>query len=164
MMRLWSHIRHLRRDESGAALVEFALVLPVMLMIFAVTIEGSRTFWAYQTTIAGVRDATRFITRAEASQICSEGGSLAHWEPRATTIVRQSSAGTDLFPSSITVSSVTPTLSCVSGDFALAQVPLATVTANLEINYPFAGIFTFFNLDLPTVNTQVSDTGRIFGA
>jgi len=164
MMRLWSHLRRLRNQEDGSALVEFAFVLPLMLLIFAVTIEGSRTFWAYQTTIAGVRDATRFIARAEPAEVCSQGGDLSHWNQRATDIVRNSSAGTNLFPTSITVTSVTPTLTCVTGNYTLTQVPLATVTAQLEISYPFSGFFGFFNLQLPSVNTTVTDTGRIFGA
>ena len=50
--------------EDGAALVEFALLLPIFLLLFAMAVEGSRTFWSYQTAIAGVRDAARYVARA----------------------------------------------------------------------------------------------------
>ncbi|WP_375279734.1 TadE/TadG family type IV pilus assembly protein [Pseudooctadecabacter sp.] len=162
-MSFISRISRFRRADDGAALVEFAFVLPLMLLIFAVIIEGSRTFWAYQTTIAGVRDATRFIARAEASDICETGGGLTQWTARAGSIVRQSQSGTDLFPSTISVTSVIPTLACISGNYAMGTVPVATVTAQLEIDYPFAGVFSFFDLSLPKVTTVISDTGRIFG-
>lgn len=163
MMMLARSLLQMRRRDDGAALVEFAFVLPVMLLIFAVILEGSRTFWAYQTTIAGVRDATRFIARAEGSDICTTGGGLTGWTTRASQIVRQSATGTDLFPSTITVTSVTPTLACISGDYGMGTVPVATVTARLEIDYPFTGIFSFFDLALPKAQTVVRDTGRIFG-
>lgn len=156
-------IRRFRANTDGAALVEFAFVLPVLLLFFAVIIEGSRTFWAYQTTVAGVRDATRFIARAQAADVCATGGSLTHWTDRAETIVRQSSSGADLFPPSVTVTSVTPSLACETGAFAQPTVPLATVTAQLNIDYPFASLFAFFNLSLPSAQTTIRDTSRIYG-
>ena len=35
------------KEESGAALVEFAILLPMMLLVFAVIIEGGRLMWSY---------------------------------------------------------------------------------------------------------------------
>lgn len=165
MKRLVAYLARLRRADDGAALVEFALVLPILLLIFGTIMEGSRTFWSYQATIAGVRDATRYVGRSEQTGICDGGsGSLAGWEDELTDIVRNASDGTPLFPSTITVARVTPELTCVTGNYRLARVPMATVTAELRITYPFAGLFALVGLTLPTVNTVVSDTGRIFGA
>lgn len=154
----------MRRDEDGSALVEFGLLLPMMLLFFALAIEGGRTFWSYQTTIAGVRDAVRYAGRAAPSNICTEGGSLDGMTDKLTAIVRNASDGAALFPSSISVVSVTPSLTCISGTYRLNQTPVATVTASLQITYPFASVFGLFNIALPTANTSVTDSSRIFGA
>ena len=156
-------LRRFRRDDDGAALVEFALILPVLLLFFAVTIEGSRMMWSYQATIAGVRDATRFLGRSVQTDVCAKGASLAAWEARVTRIVRDTTDGNTLFPASITVDRVTPTLTCFGGGYRLATTPVATVTADLTITWPFAGVLSVFGATLPTIRTQVADTGRIFG-
>ena len=166
MSRLSTYLRRFRREEQGAILVEFAMVLPIMLLLFGLTIEAGRMFWSYQTTIAGVRDATRYVGRAQQTGICDQGSpSLAHWDATVTDIVRSQSDGTPLFPSSIVINSVTPTLDCVEdGDFRLASVPIVTVTAHLTITFPFSALFEFVGAGLPTIDTTVSDSGRIFGA
>ncbi len=154
----------LRRSDEGAALVEFGLVLPMFLLLFAITIEAARTFWSYEATIAGVRDAARYVGRAEASNICGSAVSITRWQSAVENIVRNSSNGTALFPSSITVTSVVPSLTCVSGSYRLTQTPILTVTAHLQITYPFAAVFSMFGIDRPTLQTSVTDRSRIFGA
>ena len=164
-MRNWPpFLRRFRRDDDGAALVEFALILPVMVLFFAVAIEGSRMMWSYQATIAGVRDATRFLGRSVQTDVCAKGASLAGWEARVTQIVRDTTDGSALFPASISIDRVVPTLTCFGGNFHLATTPVATVTADLTITWPFADVLSFFGATLPTTRTQVADTGRIFGA
>ncbi len=160
------YLERFRRDDEGAILVEFALVLPIMLLIFGLSIEAARTFWSYQATIAGVRDATRYVGRSEQTGICDNATpNLDRWQTIVTDIVREQNNGTVIFPSSITINSVTPVLTCVAdGDFRLAQVPMATVTAQLSITFPFSGLFDLVGAELPTIDTVVSDTGRIFGA
>lgn len=157
----------LRRSEDGAVLVEFGMILPIFLLFFAMAIEGSRTFWSYQATISGVRDAVRYVGRASHTGLC-EGrgdnvGNLTHMTTTITSIVRDTSQGTALFPSSITVTSVTPSVNCISGNFRQDLTPIATVTADLEITYPFASVFAFLKLSLPTISTSVSDSTRIYG-
>ncbi|PTX54649.1 TadE-like protein [Litoreibacter ponti] len=161
---VFSTFRRLRRDEGGAALVEFALILPMALVIFGVVIEGSRLFWSYQATIAGVRDAARYVGRSVQTDICNTGGTLSDWSATLEDIVRESSDGSELFPTTIKVTSVNATLECVAGDFRLTATPIATVTAILEITYPFQGLFTFAGVSLPTATTTVADSSRIFGA
>ena len=157
-------LRRFRRDDDGAALVEFALILPLLLLFFAVTIEGSRMMWSYQATIAGVRDATRYLGRTVQTNICSNGASLAAWQDRVTDIVHDTADGGSLFPASITIDRVTPTLTCFGGAYHLATTPVATVTADLTITWPFAGVLSYFGATLPVIRSQVADTGRVFGA
>ena len=163
-------MRRFARDTEGAALVEFGLVLPVMLLLFSVTIEGARLMWSYQAAIAGVRDATRYVGRVVPGDICGTSSataaqaSIMAWQDTVTDIVRNSAGGVPLFPASIIVDDVTPVVDCKPGAFHLAYTPVATVTADMTITWPFSGIFSLFGGVPPVTHLQVADTGRIFGA
>lgn len=168
MIPLFSHVRvalaRLKRSDDGTALVEFGMILPMILIVFAVTIEGSRLFWSYQATIAGVRDAVRYVGRSAQTDICENGGNLNDWSETLAEIVRETSTGSALFPSSITVNSVDATLTCVTGNYRLLNTPIVTVTAVLHITYPFQSIFDFVGAPLLDATTYVTDSSRIFGA
>ncbi|SNS44927.1 TadE/TadG family type IV pilus assembly protein [Tropicimonas sediminicola] len=167
MTRLFRHIpsnlRRFRRSENGAQLVEFAILLPMLLLIFAVIVEGGRLMWSYQATGSGVRDATRYLARVVPSDVCSGGGSVAAWQGKVESIVRESSAGDAFFPTGITITSVTPRVTCFSGSYRVPVVGVAAVTANVTITFPFAGLFRFAGSDRTTINTSVTDQSRIFG-
>jgi Flp pilus assembly protein TadG len=161
--RLQVCCRRFRADASGAALVEFGVLLPVLLLLFAVIIEGSRTFWSYQAAISGVRDAARYLARVAPRDICASGGSVAGHAAALEAIVRQASDGTDFFPASITINSVVPSFTCVAGAYRGGPAPVATVTASMTITYPFSGVFEFAGGTLGTVDTVVTDKSRIYG-
>ena len=152
-----------RRDERGAALVEFGIMLPMLLLTFAVVIEGGRLMWSYQTAAAGVRDATRYLARITPPDICSAGGSVAGRQGEMETIVRNSISGDSLFPSGITINSVVPSHSCVTGTYRVSPAPVAQVTANMTITFSFGGIFTLVGSSLGDITTTVTDQSRIFG-
>ncbi|MDQ2089686.1 TadE/TadG family type IV pilus assembly protein [Marimonas arenosa] len=158
--------RRFRKDDRGSALVELAISLPLLLLVFAVIIEGSRLFWAYQMTAAGVRDAARYLARIADSDSCVSGASFSTHTDKMTEIVRQTSTGNSLLPSSITVTSVSPQLICISGAFRQSPVPIAQVTATIEVTFPFGGVFGLMQGldDLATITTTVTDQSRVFGA
>lgn len=156
--------RRLGRDDRGVALVEFGMILPLMLLFLALAVEGGRTFWSYQTAIAGVRDATRYLSRALGSNACSAGADVAGYSATLLAIVTQGLDGEALLPPNVQITGVTPTLACISGDFRVDPAPVATVTADLTIAYPFAGIFGLVGAPLATVTTTVTDSTRVFGA
>jgi len=162
LLRLPPTLRRLIRNDSGAALTEFAILLPLILLIFAVIIEGGRLMWAYQSVNAGVRDAARYLARVAPADVCA-GGSLAGYQSTMETMVRQSIDGNAYFPIGITVNSVTPSLSCVAGSFRVSPAPVAQVTANLTVTFPFASVFDFAGSSLGSVTTSISDQSRIFG-
>ena len=161
--RLLAFARQLRDDRSGAALVELGILLPVLMLLFAVIIEGSRTFWGYQAAIFGVRDAARYLARVAPSDLCTSGGSVATFGAALETIVRQSAGGNEVFPTSITINSVVPGFACSAGNYRGGAAAIATVTASLTITYPFSGLFTLVGGTLGTVNTVVVDQSRIYG-
>jgi Flp pilus assembly protein TadG len=56
------------RDESGQALVEFALVLPLFLVVVVGIIDVARVAWQENTLALAAREGTRYaIVRGQAS-------------------------------------------------------------------------------------------------
>ena len=55
------------KKQRGAAVVEFALLLILLLMIVAGVIEFGRTFWYYDALTKATRDSVRFLSNARAS-------------------------------------------------------------------------------------------------
>jgi len=164
MMKTRFHIfSYLRRQDSGTALVEFAILLPMLLLLFAVTIEGGRMFWAYQNVAAGVRDATRYVARAAPISLCATGGNLSGYTAIVVDIVRNSLDGTSPFPPSITITSVTASHTCIAGNFRVSPAPVVQITAVLEITFPFAPVFNFAGQSLGTITTSIFDQSRIYG-
>lgn len=151
------------RKSDGAALVEFAILLPVMLLTFAVIIEGGRLFWSYQSAASGVRDAARYLARVAPRDICTTPGAITGYSDELLAIVSQSIDGNAIFPSGISVTAVTPTLSCVAGSFRISPAPVAQVTANLTVTFPFASVFAFSGSALGTITTTLSDQSRVYG-
>lgn len=159
--------RRLRRfagDESGAQLVEFAIVLPMMLLVFAVIVEGARMMWSYQTVVAGVRDATRFLARVAPRDICDLGSGVEGYEDTLAGIIRNAYEGASILPSGVTVTAVLPSLTCHEGDFRSDVAPIVTVRAEVEVVFPFAGLFTLVGGNRPTLETGVADQSRVYGS
>jgi Flp pilus assembly protein TadG len=157
------HAARFLRDEDGVALVEFAVVLPMMLLVLAIIFEGTRLLLSYQAAISGVRDATRFLSRVVPATVCASGGSVSGYAARLQTIVSQSMSGRQMMPTAVTVNSVTPSLSCVSGGYRINPAPVATVTASITITFPWAGVFTLTGGSAPTLTKTITDQARIFG-
>ncbi|MBT0957521.1 pilus assembly protein [Alphaproteobacteria bacterium KMM 3653] len=157
-------ISRFARNEEGGALVEFGMLLPMMFLVLGMSIEGARTFWSYQTTISGVRDAARFLSRVVDSNVCLTGGSTSGWNSRLKQIVSESQSGSELFPEAVEIESVTSALSCSAGSLRGGTVAVASVTATLEINYPFSGFFRLVGAEPEAVTTTVTDSLRVLGS
>jgi Flp pilus assembly protein TadG len=56
-----------RRQDRGQSLVEFAMVLPLLLVLAIGTIEFGRAYYHYNTLSKAVRQAARYITSHEYS-------------------------------------------------------------------------------------------------
>lgn len=63
-LRRLIHIRSLIRNESGIQLAELAIVLPVLLVLFAATAEFGRYFYEYTTLAKAARIGTRYLVTA----------------------------------------------------------------------------------------------------
>ncbi len=163
-LRLPSPLKRFAKRDDGAILVEFGLILPFMVLLLAGTLEVARLMWSYQAVIAGVRDASRYMSRITPSDICSSGGSVAALAPTLKGMIEnERKGGAGILPPNITVNSVTPSLTCVTGTYRVSPAPVGQVTANVTIDFPMGGLFAAFDGRAPSITTNVSDTTRIFG-
>src|SRR3989304_4150715 len=55
-----SHTGSSRREERGQGLVEFAFVLPILLVVLLGILDFARVFFIYSEVSSGVREAIRF--------------------------------------------------------------------------------------------------------
>ena len=60
-LRRLAQFRGFARDERGIQLVELAIVLPVLLILFAATAEFGRFFYEYTTLSKAARTGTRYL-------------------------------------------------------------------------------------------------------
>jgi Flp pilus assembly protein TadG len=168
ILALCGQIRGLKaffRREDGAILVEFAVSLPLILILAFLSIESMRLFWSYQAAIAGVRDATRYLARIAPADLCTSGGDVTDYATALEAIVETTISGAALFPAGVTVTSVTPSHVCVTTlSLRQASVPVATVSANVSITMPFSQILRIVGANpTATINTTVSDQARVYG-
>ena len=163
-------IKRFGHDQRGAVLVEFAISLPIMILFFAIMIETARTFWSYQLAISGVRDATRYMSRVLPLDSCTSlGTGVVVGQIGSVTAIVTDDVGnastTTVFPTSITVNSVTPSLTCdTSGTYRNGDVPIVSVTANLTVRFPFAFAWQWFGENLATGTAVISDQARVYGS
>lgn len=60
-----SLLGRIRRDDAGAALVEFSLVAPVLLFLGLGMSEFGRFMYQHQMVVEGLRDAGRYLARLD---------------------------------------------------------------------------------------------------
>ena len=157
-----------RRDETGAQLVEFAIVLPMMLLVFAVIIEGARMMRTYQAVSSGVRDAARYVARVAPADNCVDTSSaqtvIATYDAELKGIVEKSQFNNVLFPSGATINSVSSTIACQpAGTFAGYPPGIVQVTASMTLTFLFDDVFKLIGGSLDTLNTTVVDQSRVYG-
>ena len=168
-------IRRFCKENSGAALVEFAIALPLLLLMLAVIVEGSRITWIHQAAAAGVRDATRYFARTQSALICENAANVSAFNNSTTVrdaaqdIVteRVGSPGQSILPGGVRDIQVSPVMACTTVNYpssAAAVVPKVGVDVTLTIDFPFGGVFRFFSgSELAPLTTTIGDETRVFG-
>src|SRR5262245_49037328 len=120
------------RSEKGVELIEFALVLPLLLLLCMGIIEFGRAYYTYNILAKAVRDGARFLS---AGMVTSTG-------TIDTTIANQTK-------SVVVYGTVTNTGSPKLPAFTTAQVSLPAVTVvsaaeqyvTVGVNYPYTPLF-----------------------
>lgn len=75
----------MNNGQSGTAMVEFALVLPLLLMLTFVTTEFSRALYQYNTLTKTVRDAARYLSSQNPGTKITEAKNLVVYGSLANT-------------------------------------------------------------------------------
>ncbi len=177
MRRCFGHIlRRFRKEQDGATAVEFAILIPIMMVCFGAIVEGARIYWNYQGAVSGVRDAARYIARIEDPGRCA-GRPTDVLLPEPSIIANaiaeeriQANMGTgqaNIFPPGVSIvdGSVSTRLRCVSTPGHVVDVtPVAVVAVRVRVDLPFGAVFEFFG---DRANTEmistITDQARIYG-
>jgi Flp pilus assembly protein TadG len=140
--------RRRRTDARGQGLVEFALVIPIIVMLIAVFIEIGRAVYAYNTIANAARQAARVAVVNQLPDVtdCDESRPIEdpyepHWSVMGCALLAGKTIG--LTPANVTVAYVTPpstTLSC-SPTLHIGCIASVTVTFNYDITTPFVSRF-----------------------
>jgi Flp pilus assembly protein TadG len=140
--------RRRRTDARGQGLVEFALVIPIIVMLIAVFIEIGRAVYAYNTIANAARQAARVAVVNQLPDVtdCDESRPIEdpyepHWSVMGCALLAGKTIG--LSPANVTVAYVTPpstTLSC-SPTLHVGCIASVTVTFNYDITTPFVSRF-----------------------
>lgn len=85
-------VRSARSRESGAAAVEFALVIGVLLLIVGGIVEFGRLFWHYDALSKATRDGARLMSNAVGATLQSAA------EAEASQVVLAEAVGARLNP------------------------------------------------------------------
>jgi hypothetical protein len=70
-----------RRRERGQGLVEFALILPVFLMMTLVVVDGARVYMAQIALTNGVREAALFAVKGNYNAWCRDPSDASQADP-----------------------------------------------------------------------------------
>lgn len=171
MSKLGTYIAKIARwrgNETGATAVEFTILLPVMLVTFAVIVEGSRIYWNYQAAVSGVRDASRYLARITDNDVCAGGTLPANANTIVTNIINRNMGDgtTNLFPPAVRLDPTwlpRATRDCVAVT-GVGTVPVYRVQAQVEITLPLSVLWSFFQT-APTgvMISRITDQSRIYG-
>ncbi len=175
MMKPVLHIlQAFRMDQRGATAVEFAIIMPIMLVCFGAIVEGARIYWNYQSAVSGVRDAARYLARTTDADIC-DGRPIAEALPghnlvgntvaRARIDANMGDGQDNLFPLGVSVSQLRTRLLCRSTPgYTTSVTPVAVVQALVVVELPFGEVFEFFgDRTNGQMTSWVTDQSRIYG-
>jgi Flp pilus assembly protein TadG len=138
-------MRRLLRSESGAELIEFALTLPLLLLVVLGIMEFGLMFREYEVVTNAAREGARIAILP--------GFASADVTLRVDDYL--TTAGLDLTRATVTPGAATPT---PVGALCVSMVP---VTVAYQHPVPFlGGIMTYFGSSIGTVNLTATSSMR----
>lgn len=141
------------RDARGAAASEFALIVPLMIILLFTGSEGAHFVWTQHKLTEAVRDGARYASRLQIDKVC-DGGSSVLADPELSDIKRLTLTGQLASSTALpvvpgwSIDEIDVTVSCDSfvatgiygdldsdGDGTGEAGPVVTVSAT-GVNYP----------------------------
>ncbi|NIA55176.1 pilus assembly protein [Massilia sp. TW-1] len=117
------------KHQKGIALVEFALILPMFVMLLFLTTEFGRAYYQYDTITKSVRQAARYLSvRAQGKDIANAKNIIVYGNPTGT--------GSPLVPG-LTLSNVPDPVWNTAGSYPVMNTVTVSVTGFTFV--PLAG-------------------------
>lgn len=161
-------VRLLKRDESGAPLAEFALALPLLLVLVFGTMEFANVLYQQHVITKGAQEAARFAARNPAlvsSASCAPtGGGWAGATAAAANIAAtgRTTGGTNIIPN-FSASDVTISVECPASGDLISSNPdsgaIPVVLATVSIDYRSLGFLGLLNLSDFSLSAQHREMG-----
>lgn len=117
-------IYYSHRRQQGVAAVEMALLLPLMLLIFAGIVEFGRAFWYYDALAKATRDGARYMSLQPKETIQSIGVG------EAQTIVVNAANAAGVSPA-LTTAEVS--ITCLDASFNTVACADGTAPENIRV-------------------------------
>lgn len=123
--------------QRGAAAIEFAFILPLLLLIFTGMIEFGRAMWHYDALAKGARDAARYLSTVPTTDLDSAASltNLCTSVPTPAYCIVANAASRAGVAGLTPASDITIACAPTACDSALSPADVTTVT--VDINYPF---------------------------
>jgi Flp pilus assembly protein TadG len=148
--------------QKGVALVEFALILPFLLLLSITAAELGRAIWEYNTLTKSVRDAARYLSIQTPGTKVTEARNLMVYGTPSFTGSPPPPLAIGLSLANVPVPSPGVT-GCCSWQTAGSAPVINTVTVRIT-GYQFRPIFaSVFGVGFPTVTySPISATMRSY--
>ena len=158
-------IAKLVRDQTGAALAEAVVTVPVLLVLFLGVYEFSWVFYQQQLIEIGIRDAARYLSRISIGNPCSQTSFVANAQNLATTGSIDASTPSRVCTGSTCWGAGQVTISCAQssdpGSYLLPDGSYSTgpyiITVTTSFPDPSLGFFSFLGLTPPNISFTHSE-------
>ena len=148
MAALRSFVRRWRRSESGAELIEFALTLPLLLLVALGIIEFGFMFHEYEVVTNAAREGARIAVLPAYSATDAQNRSIQYLQASGLVSAQITPAPTVTGPTSVSLGGG----KCIS---------TMTVTVSYAHPVPFiAGIMSYFGRTFAAVTLHGSSSMR----
>jgi Flp pilus assembly protein TadG len=141
--RIASLLLSFGRDRSGAALVEFALVAPLLVLIALGMFGFGRGLYQYQQVVNGVRDAARFLahtadptngTAQSQAQTLATKGCLSSCSSVPLRVANWNPSDVNFQVTNITNGNTCSGKACYNGASTLHEVIVTTNVSFADLN------------------------------
>ncbi len=158
--------KRLYRCRRGAAIVEFAIVAPLLVALGVGVFEFGRAVQSYHVIDKGMRDAARYLGRGSATCDTNGNGSVTNVAQAKNLAMYGNTTGSGSLvlafwndPATITIPlpSCTPTSTNWVSTNGGAYIPIVTVAA--RVPYADLGLLGLFGLNAPTFGIEHQEVG-----